>query len=515
MKRLVSLLAIALASYTAANAQTKVGANPTTIDNSAMLQVDASGNRAGILIPRIELTSTTSSAPAVAHVAGLIVYNTATAGAGSTAVTPGYYFNDGIKWVKIAADGYAWLLSGNAGIDSTKFLGTVDSAKLFLKTSNTTAFTITEKGNIMFGANNKIQDGATTNHNRPVVMVREGNLYTEKTNPSNFEPVTRSIVNIDSTYGHGNIRAISGSYFGGRGLKADSTGYERKAWSGVTSSINVIQSEGDNYTTDFTGRVDNITGVNTDLGVWASNPNGIIRNAIGYGANVNTKGPTDTVLHQAYGSNWTVVSNGGTGGATAFGLRINRTRANSTGVNNSYGIFLQAIDAINGTTNNAWSIYSNTSAPSYFAGRIGIGATSPTGDLSFGGNNARSIIMERRAANAPGLNFTITASGAFAGGTNYAGGNLVLSSGISTGTGTSAINFQTATAGSAGTTDNTPTTKMTLTGSGDLGIGVTAPTSKLQVVGLPVYADDAAAGTGGLTAGAFYRTATGEVRVKL
>ena len=41
---------------------------------------------------------------------------------------------------------------------------------------------------------------------------------------------------------------------------------------------------------------------------------------------------------------------------------------------------------------------------------------------------------------------------------------------------------------------------------GNVGIGTTAPTSKLHVVGLPAYANNAAAVTGGLTAGAFYRT---------
>ena len=39
-----------------------------------------------------------------------------------------------------------------------------------------------------------------------------------------------------------------------------------------------------------------------------------------------------------------------------------------------------------------------------------------------------------------------------------------------------------------------------------VGIGTATPTSKLQVVGLPVYANNAAAVAGGLTAGAFYRT---------
>lgn len=42
--------------------------------------------------------------------------------------------------------------------------------------------------------------------------------------------------------------------------------------------------------------------------------------------------------------------------------------------------------------------------------------------------------------------------------------------------------------------------------NGFVGIGTTTPTSPLHVVGLPVYANNAAAISGGLTAGAFYRT---------
>lgn len=55
--------------------------------------------------------------------------------------------------------------------------------------------------------------------------------------------------------------------------------------------------------------------------------------------------------------------------------------------------------------------------------------------------------------------------------------------------------------------DNSLSEKMVIKSTGNVGIGTTSPTAKLHVVGLPNYADNAAALAGGLTVGAFYHTA--------
>lgn len=55
--------------------------------------------------------------------------------------------------------------------------------------------------------------------------------------------------------------------------------------------------------------------------------------------------------------------------------------------------------------------------------------------------------------------------------------------------------------------NNRDTERMRISSAGNVGIATTAPTSRLHVVGLPSYADNAAALAGGLTVGAFYHTA--------
>ncbi len=72
-----------------------VGFGTASPDPNAALEVAAgSGSNKGLLLPRVTLTSTGSASPLSAHVAGMIVYNTATI----NDVKAGLYVDDGTQW---------------------------------------------------------------------------------------------------------------------------------------------------------------------------------------------------------------------------------------------------------------------------------------------------------------------------------------------------------------------------------------------------------------------------------
>ncbi len=89
-----------LSSAFISRAQMKIGGVPGAANPSAYLQLgDSTGATKGFLMPRIALTATNTAAPLSAHVAGMLIYNTATAGTGIYSVSPGIYYNDGTRWV--------------------------------------------------------------------------------------------------------------------------------------------------------------------------------------------------------------------------------------------------------------------------------------------------------------------------------------------------------------------------------------------------------------------------------
>ena len=90
--------------------QVKIGGNPSIINANSALEIEASDK--GLLLPRIALASTTSVAPLTnTVVAGMTVYNTATNGD----VTPGFYYYNGAKWIRVA-DAAAGTVTASNGL---------------------------------------------------------------------------------------------------------------------------------------------------------------------------------------------------------------------------------------------------------------------------------------------------------------------------------------------------------------------------------------------------------------
>lgn len=125
------------------NAFAQVGIGTTNPNSNAKLDITSTvAEPGGLLLPRLALTGTANTAPLAAHVAGMTVYNTATAGD----VTPGYYYNDGSQWVRIAAASVPsndWTILGNSGLNANNnFLGTTDNVALRFRTNNADRFEI-------------------------------------------------------------------------------------------------------------------------------------------------------------------------------------------------------------------------------------------------------------------------------------------------------------------------------------------------------------------------------------
>ncbi|HEV7453819.1 MAG TPA: hypothetical protein VGO07_01015, partial [Candidatus Saccharimonadales bacterium] len=114
-------------------------------------------------------------------------------------------------------------------------------------------------------------------------------------------------------------------------------------------------------------------------------------------------------------------------------------------------------------------------------GTLAVGTTTVTNAINIGGQAAKTISMVRDVtASTAGQNLTLAAGGATNGGTDLLGGDLILSGGISTGTGFSNVQFQTYPAGSTGTSDNTAVSilKIFATGSATSGQGTLNTTLK-------------------------------------
>lgn len=137
-------LILALLKLTATAAQIGIG----TLTPRAAMEVYSTTS--GVVIPQIALTANNVSAPVVnpqtagVPIAGTMIYNTAIAGAGATAVTPGFYYWDGAIWLPKSAEANPdWSVTGNAGtVSGTSFIGTTDAIDFRIKTNSTNRWNI-------------------------------------------------------------------------------------------------------------------------------------------------------------------------------------------------------------------------------------------------------------------------------------------------------------------------------------------------------------------------------------
>lgn len=118
--------------FISTNAFSQVGINTIQPHLSAALEV--AGDDKGFLPPRIALKQITDSITIKSPAAGLLIYNTSTAGNSTTAVVPGYYYWSGNNWTLIGDARNTWGTTGNSNTDPyVNFIGTTDNSDLIFK----------------------------------------------------------------------------------------------------------------------------------------------------------------------------------------------------------------------------------------------------------------------------------------------------------------------------------------------------------------------------------------------
>jgi hypothetical protein len=127
---------------------------------AASAKLDVTSTNSGVLIPRLALTAANLAGPVAAPATSLLVYNTATAGAGINAVTPGYYYWNGTRWVRMATD--AWLVGGNS-LAATGSLGTISNNHVDLITNNVVRGRLSNLGEFFIGTTNTVLAGDLMN----------------------------------------------------------------------------------------------------------------------------------------------------------------------------------------------------------------------------------------------------------------------------------------------------------------------------------------------------------------
>lgn len=202
MKRMLTLLRkaalfslVILGTGIAAQAQLKVGDNPTSIQKSSILELESS--RQGLLLPRL---ADTVAINLLTPPDGMIIYLNS---------DKSLRLRSNGSWKKIADLSEAssnWSLTGNTGTNpSVNFIGTLDGQPLVVRTNNAERLRVDAAGNVGIGTNNptaklnvdgtvKLQNlAAGTTELDVLVLAADGSVFKRTIASTAFENAIRAI----------------------------------------------------------------------------------------------------------------------------------------------------------------------------------------------------------------------------------------------------------------------------------------------------------------------------------
>lgn len=210
---------------------------------------------------------------------------------------------------------------------------------------------------------------------------------------------------------------------------------------------------------------DNKSGVTTNYGAYL------------YGNNQASSGSTPT-NYGAYIRASTLTSGGGIG--TNHGLYVYTSSVSGSTITTNYG--LRIADGHAGTVTNAWSLYNQSTADSYFAGNVGIGITTPEFPLHLQGDTP-TFRIENTGSNIAGEDFATIDFYFDNGSYDYLAAQIAANR--DEGNDSGALTFRTRDG-----TGNVLNTALYIDHDAQVGIGTTAPESPLHI-----YENTASPGT--------------------